>query len=152
MGDFFTDTAIDEFLLDAAKFGKFGENSLPAKSDEEIGGVADRGVGGEAGETVGTAAFEAEGELRQGRGLTDGFVCFDEPQKGFPDGFRKHGRFGSAFLLLEDEKRLAEMRIATLYLFEQIGDLRMLTAQAENGCAGYVGMMNVTGEQAAEIA
>src|SRR5271157_225355 len=89
--------------------------------------------------------------MRQGRWLSDGFVCLGEPEKSFADGFGKHGGFGSAFLLLEDQERFAEMGIAAPYFLEQNGDLSVLATQTEDGCASYVGMVNVTGEQGTEI-
>ena len=56
----------------------------------------------------------------------------------------------AGLLLVEDQHRLAQLGIARAQLFQQDAGLCVLAAQAEHGCAGDVGMMDVAGEQAAE--
>src|ERR1700682_5777666 len=80
-----------------------------------------------------------------------GFVDFDQAKKRLANRLRDHGRFGGALLLLENKKRLAEVCVAALDCFLQDGHLRMLASEAQNRSAGNVGMMNVAGQQPAQI-
>jgi len=54
-------------------------------------------------------------------------------------------------LLLEDQKRFAEIGIAALHFLEENGNLGMLATEAEDGRAGHIGMVKVAGEEGAEI-
>ena len=151
VGDFFPHAAVDELLFCPAEFGEFGEDASAAERGEQVGGVADGGIRGEAGKAVGAAAFQAESELRKRRGLAFRFVGFDKTEEGFANGLRKHCRFGSAFLLFENQNRFAAIRVAALDLLEEDGNLRVLATEAKNRGASNVGMMNVACEQATEI-
>src|SRR5579859_5736005 len=71
--------------------------------------------------------------------------------EGFPERLRQHGALRGTALLLEKNQRLVELRIAFLDLFPQNIGLRMLASQTQHGCSRDVGMMEVPGDQAAEI-
>ena len=68
-----------------------------------------------------------------------------------PDRLRHHGGFRAAALLLEDDQRLVEPRIALADFFAKDFNLGMLTAEAEYGGSSHVGVMNVACDEAAEI-
>ncbi len=151
VGDFLPSAALDELLLDTTELWEFGEDAAAAEGGQKIGGMADGGIGGNAGEAVGAAALEAEAQLRERRGRARGLVGFHETEEGVANGFREHVEFRAHLLLLEDEQRLGKIRIAALELFDQHGHLRVLAAETQDRGAGDVGMMNVAGEEAAEI-
>jgi hypothetical protein len=62
-----------------------------------------------------------------------------------------HSSFRAAALLLEDEQGLVKIGIALLNLRPQNSDLRVLAAQAEDCGSSGIGMVNVAGDQPAEI-
>src|SRR6266699_1254276 len=53
--------------------------------------------------------------------------------------------------MLENKQRLVELGIALANLFAKNCDLRVLTAQAQYRCTGNVGVVNVTGDEGAEV-
>ena len=59
-----------------------------------------------------------------------GFVGFDQSEESVSNRVGDHGRFRPAFLLLEDQQWLFELRIATVQLFLEDIDLSILTAEA----------------------
>src|ERR1700730_10660531 len=89
--------------------------------------------------------------MRQGRGPAPGVVSVHQSEERLADRLRDHGRFGGALLLLENEQRLAEVCVAALYFFLQDGHLGVLASEAQNRGAGNVRVMNVTGQQRAQI-
>src|SRR5262249_4582649 len=78
IADFFGNRAIDEFLFDATKLWKFGEEGAATERGKQIRGVADRGIGGRAGDAVGAAAFEAEPKTGKRSFSTASFVCLHQ--------------------------------------------------------------------------
>ncbi len=60
-------------------------------------------------------------------------------------------RFRAAALLLENEQRLVELRIALANFFAKDRDLGMLAAQAQDRRACNIRVVNVAGDEAAEI-
>ena len=95
--------------------------------------------------------LETKIELRQRRRLAGGFVSLGKSQKCLTDGLRNHRRLGRALLLLEDQKRLAETWIAALHLLKENGNLCVLATEAEDGCAGYIGVVNIASKQGTQI-
>src|SRR5438552_1154437 len=89
--------------------------------------------------------------MRKIGGSAAGFVGFDKAIKCLLDGFGEHGELRSAFLLLENDERLAEMQIAALDLFAKDVNLSVLAAEAEHGSSGNVGVMQISGDESAEI-
>lgn len=53
--------------------------------------------------------------------------------------------------MLEDQKRFSEIGIAALQFLEENGNLGMLATEAEDGCAGHIGMVNIPREERAKI-
>src|SRR5271154_5521957 len=151
VGDIFSGAAIDKFLLDAAEFGKFGEDGPAAESGKHVGSVTDGGIGGNAGETVGAATLQTHAKARKQCGLAHEFVGSDQPEESLLDGLGKHSEFRAALLLFEYEKWFGKIAIALSDLFAKDGDLGVLTSEAEDRGAGDVGMVKVAGDQAAEI-
>src|SRR4029077_6039920 len=146
IGHLLARAAVDQFLLDAAKFGEFREDRPAAKRRDNIRCVADGGVRGDAGKTVGAATFQTDTQAGKWRRRTTRiFVNFHESRKCLADRFRYHPEFRSTLLLLEDYKRLRKLRIALLDLLEQDRDLRVLAAETQNGSPGDVRVMDVTG-------
>jgi hypothetical protein len=67
------------------------------------------------------------------------------------DGLRHHRRFRAAALLLENVEWLIKLWIPLANLFAKDANLCVLAAQAEDRGSGDVGMVNVAGDQSAEI-
>ena len=80
-----------------------------------------------------------------------GFVGLDQAQKRLTDGLRQHVELGAALLLLQNDHRLVEIRIALRDLLPQYADLGILATQAEDGRSSHVGMVDVSRNQAAQI-
>src|SRR5258708_1182124 len=113
--------------------------------------MADGGIGGNSRKAIRSAAFQPNAKLRQWRGPALGLVGFHQAEERFANGLRNHGPFRGALLLLEDKEWLRKARVAALDLFLQDGHLRVLASEAQDRCTRNIGMMNVTGEQSAEI-
>src|SRR5258707_6812985 len=108
------------------------------------------GVGKKGGNSGGTATLEAHTQVRKiGRSVA-GLVGSDEAAEGLFDGVGKHGEFRSALLLLKDDQRLVKRGIAMFDLLAENVNLSVLATQAEHGCAGHVGIVQISGNQAAE--
>src|SRR5262245_61478960 len=93
IADVFAGAAIDEFLFDAAKLWKFGENRAATERGKQNGCMADRRVRGEARKTVGSSALKADTEMGEWRLGTASLVCLHEAQESLADGFSEHGFF-----------------------------------------------------------
>src|SRR5690348_8976202 len=113
--------------------------------------MSDGGIRGKPGETVRATAFESDTKIRQARGAAGELVCFREADERLANGAREHRRLGRAFLLLEKEERLAELRIALLDGVLNHRNLRVLAAEAQDRGSGDVGMDDVIGEQCAKV-
>src|SRR5437899_1134915 len=89
--------------------------------------------------------------MREIGGSAAALVGFDKAIKRLLDCFGKHGELRSAFLLLENDERLAEMQIAALDLFAKNVNLSVLAAEAEHGSSGNVRVMQISGDESAEV-
>src|ERR1700719_1434115 len=64
-GHFFLCAAIDKFLFYTAELRKFREDRSAAKSDEQVGGVADRRICRDARKAVGTPTLQPQAQVRK---------------------------------------------------------------------------------------
>ena len=113
--------------------------------------MSDCRIGRYPGKSVRPATLQAHTQVREPCGSTCGFIGLDQTQESFPHGFRKHGEFGAALLLIQNVKGLAEGRITAADLLQQSCGLCGLAAQAEYRSSGYVRVMDVTCDEATEI-
>jgi hypothetical protein len=113
--------------------------------------VPNGGIRGDTGKTIRPPALESYAQMRKRRRRPHRFVGFHQAHKGVANRFREHGGFRAHFLLLENQQRLSKIGIAALDFFDQRRRLRVLATQAENRRAGNIGMMNVSGQQAAQV-
>src|SRR5512141_3092793 len=106
--------------------------------------MSDGRIRREPGESVGAATLQTQTQMREWRRRARGLIGFDQAKKCPPDGLRKHGRFGAALLLLQDNHGLVEIRIALFDLRTQDSNLRVLATQAEDCSSRHVGMVDVS--------
>src|SRR5271155_4364042 len=151
VGDVGARAAIDEILFHAAEFRKFRKDGAAAERGENIGSVTDGGIGRKAGKTVGASAFQAHAEAGERSGGALSFVGFHQAEKCAANCFAEHGGFGAAVLLFDDDEGLSEIWISFAQFLTQNRDLRVLAAETENRGTGDIGMIDVTGNEAAEI-
>src|SRR5947208_3284793 len=78
-------------------------------------------------------------------------VGFRHGQERLPDGLGKHSEFRATLLLLENQQRLFEIRIAFEDRIAQKFNLRILAAETQYGGAGNIRMVNVTGQQSRKV-
>src|SRR5262249_5077698 len=79
-------------------------------------------------------------------------VSLGHSQKRFAKRTRHEFGFGPALLLLDDNERLAEIGIALCDLFAQKFHLCMLASKAQHSSSRRVGMVQISREQAAQVA
>ena len=150
--NFFARAAVDELLFHAAQLRKFRKNAPPTERRQKIGSVTDCRIGRKSGKTVRASALQSHAKLRHRGANPPALVRFHQPEKRFANRLRQHCGFGSTLLLFHYDQRLIEIRIPLAQLGAQNRNLRMLAAQAEHRCSSHVGMMNVAGNQSAQIA
>ena len=151
VGDLGARATIDEILFDAAEFRKFRKDGAAAERGENIGSVTDGWIGGKAGKTVGASAFQAQTEAGKRSGGALRFVGFHQAEKSAANCFAEHGGFGAAVLLFDDDQWLIKIGIPFAQFLAEYRDLGVLAAETENRGSGNVGVIDVTGDEAAEI-
>ncbi len=109
-------------------------------------------VGSDPREAVAATALEADGELREWCLRSGDLIGLHQAVERLLDRGGEHRLFGALPLLLEVEERLVEVRGALGDLLAEEVALRVLTAEREHRGTGDVRVVQVAGQQSAEIA
>src|SRR5579884_3050148 len=78
-------------------------------------------------------------------------IGFHQPFKRPADRVGNHGEFRAALLLLENYYRLVQFWIAKLELLAKDADLRMLATEAQHSGSCNIRVIDVSGNQTAQI-
>ena len=95
--------------------------------------------------------FKPRHKWERGAGVRLALLASTNPRNVFRMASESMAEFSAALLLLQDNHRLVEIRIALLDLVAQDSNLRVLATQAEDCSSRDVGMVDVSRNQPAQI-
>src|SRR5579871_1809957 len=142
--------AVDQLLLNAMQLRELAKESAAAQFAEQIGEIAEGGICGDAAEPIRASALQSDGQRRERRRCSRDAVGLNQCRKGLVEGAAHQCRFAAGSLLIEDQNGLGHLRVARTQLVQQHARLRVLAAEAKDGCARYVGVVNVARKQSAK--
>ena len=86
----------------------------------------------------------------RGAGARSRAIGLSQRRKSLVQRLLHQCRLASGALLIDNQHRLAQLRVPRPQFLHQNARLRVLAAQAQHRCPGHVGVVDVAGQQPAE--